>query len=193
MKSMYRNHLKTGAFLWALCFIGLFLFYLIVLGPQEQLHKQTQEKLAEVQARAQAATEAAQERNKIRLTQQVQEARATLERFAIAQESTDNLTLDIGEIPVRDELSAFGISAGGGEAVIKMNNCKHISGRRVTVSFASSFNGFAAFLNALERSQPVIIVDTFSIARSREETSPHKVDMALAVLVDDTRRGPSGG
>ncbi len=193
MKSMYRNYLKTGAVLWALCFVALFLFYLVVLGPQERLREQTQAKLADVQARAQAAMDAAQEKNKLRLAQQVEAAGAALGRFAITQASTDNLTLDIGAIPGREGLSAFGISAGGGEGVIKMANCKQITGRRVTVSFASSFNGFAAFLNELERNEPVIIVDTFSITRSREETAPHKVDMALAVLVDEAAATRSGG
>jgi len=192
MKSMYRKYFTAWGVIWAACFIALFLFYLIVLGPQRALRGRTETRLAEVQALAQAATEAAQEKNKIRLAEQVQEASLTLERFVIGQESTDSLTLDIGEIPGRDELGAFGISAGGSEAIIKMNNCKYISGRRVTVTFASSFKRFAAFLNALERNQPVIIVDTFTITRSRDETLQHKVDMALAVLVDDTGRGKSG-
>ncbi len=191
MKSMYRNYLKTGAVLWAVCFVALFLFYLVVLGPQERLRGQTQAKLADVQARAQAAMDAAQEKNKLRLAQQVEAAGAALGRFAIAQASTDNLTLDIGAIPGREGLSAFGIA--GGEGVIKMANCKQITGRRVTVSFASSFNRFATFLNEMERHTPVIIVDTFSITRSREETAPHKVDMSLAVLVDEAAATRSGG
>ena len=194
MKLMYRNYLKTGAVLWAACFVVLFMFYLIVLGPQERVRAQTETKLADVAARAQAATEAAQEKSKARLAQQLQEAAAALARFAIPRGSTDNLTLDIGDIPGRDELGAFGISAGaGGDAVIKMANCKQITGRRVTVTFASSFNMFAAFLNALEKNEPVYIVDTFSITRSREEGTPHKVDMALAVLVDESGAGRAGG
>jgi hypothetical protein len=192
MKSIYRKYITAWGVIWAACFIVFFLFYLIVLGPQREVRGRTETRLAEVQALAQAATDAAQEKNKIRLAEQVQEASRTLERFAIGQESTDSLTLDIGAVPGRDDLAAFGISAGGGEAVIKMNNCKQISGRRVTVTFASSFNRFAAFLNALERNQPVVIVDTFTITRARDETSPHKVDMGLAVLVDDTGPGKSG-
>ncbi len=192
MKSMYRKYFKAWGVIWAICFVVLFLFYLVVLGPQREVRTRTQARLAEVQALAQTATEAAQEKNKLRLAEQVQEASATLERFAIGQAATDSLTLDIGAVPGRDQLGAFGISAGGSEAVIKMNNCKHISGRRVTVTFASSFNRFAAFLNALERNEPVVIVDTFSITRSRDEATPHKVDMALAVLVDDTGPGKSG-
>ena len=192
MKSTYGKYLKAGGVFWAVCFVVLFLFYLIVLGPQERLASQTAQHRADLQARAQEASDAAQEKNKIRLDEQVQEATKALERFVMAREATDGLTLDISEISGRSgDLGGFGISAGG-EAIIKMPNCKQISGRRVTVNFASSFNRFAAFLNALERNQPVIIVDSFSITRTREEASPHKVDMSLAVLVDDTARGQSG-
>ena len=42
---------------------------------------------------------------------------------------------------------------------------------------------FAAFLNALERSRPVIFIDKFQIIRSRDSNSNHTVDMKLAVLV----------
>ena len=192
MKSMYRKYFTAWAVVWAACFVALFLFYLIVLGPQRALRGRTETRLAEVQALAQAATDAAQEKNKIRLTEQVQDANLTLERFAIGQESTDNLTLDVRAVPGGNELGAFGISAGGSEAVIKMANCKQITGRRVTVTFASSFSKFAAFLNNLERHQPVIIVDTFTITRARDETSQHKVDMGLAVLVAETGGGKSG-
>jgi post-segregation antitoxin (ccd killing protein) len=193
MKSMYKNYLKTGAVLWAACFVGLFMFYLIVLGPQDRLRRQTEAKLTDVAARAQAAMEAAQEKNKARLAQQLQEAIASLGRFARARGSTDNLTLDVRAVPGGNELPKFGVSAGGSEAVIKMANCKQITGRRVTVTFASSFNMFAAFLNSLERNEPVFIVDTFTITRSREETAPHKVDMSLAVLVDEAGARRAGG
>ena len=192
MKSMYRNYLKTGAVLWAVCFVVLFLFWLILLGPQDRLRRQTEGKLADVQARAQAAMEAAQEKNKARLEQEVRDAAAALERFVRARESTDNLTLDVRAVPGGSDLPEWGVSAGG-DAAIKMANCKQITGRRMTVTFASSFRMFADFLNALERSEPVFIVDTFTIARSREETTPHKVDMTLAVLVDEAGGGRGGG
>ncbi|MHC4507892.1 MAG: hypothetical protein ACYTAO_02900 [Planctomycetota bacterium] len=183
MKPIYRKYLKAGAVFWALCFVVLFLFYLIVLGPQEQVRSRTEMRLAEVQALAQEATEAAQEKTKTRLAEQVREAADTLGRFVIGEKLTDSLSLDIREIPGREALSAFGISAGG-EALIQMSNCKYIFGKRLSVNFTSSFNEFAAFLNALERNRPVIFIDTFSIIRSRDGTSEHQVDMALAVLVE---------
>jgi len=183
MTLMYRKYVKAGAFLGAACFIAFFLFYLIALGPQENVRRQTEKRLAEMQQLAQAATDAAEEKNKSRLMELVQEAEETLHRFVTAERSTDSLTLDISGVPSRAALDAFNISPGGNESVIKMANCEHIFGRQLSVNFTSSFNQFAAFLNALEMNRPVIFIDSFSIARSREETSDQQVDMTLAVLV----------
>ena len=183
MNLMYRKYVKAGAFLWAVCFIGFFLFYLAVLGPQENIRRQAETRHAEMQGLAQAATDAAGEKNKARLMELVQEAEETLHRFVTAERSTDSLTLDISGVPSRAALDAFSISPGGNESVITMANCEHVFGKQLSVTFASSFNQFAEFLNALEMNRPVVLVDSFSIARSREETSDQQVDMTLAVLV----------
>jgi len=180
---MYRRYIKTGAVLWAACFVGFFLFYLIVLGPQENVRRQTEKRLAEMQRLAQAATDAAGEKNKARLMELVQEAEDTLHRFVAAERSTDSLTLDISQIPSRAVLNAFSISPGSSEQLMKMANCEHVFGKQLSVNFESSFNQFAAFLNALEMNRPVIFIDSFSIARSKEETSDQQVNMTLAVLV----------
>jgi len=183
MKPIYGKYVRAGAFLWAVCFIGFFLFYLVALGPQEKLRGQTESKLAETQRLAQAATEAAEEKNKAGLMGQVQQSRQMLGRFVTGEKSADSLTYDIGKIRSDEALEAFNLSPGGSESVVKLDNCEHIYGKHLSVNFTSSFNQFAAFLNALERNEPVIFIDTFSITRSREEATGHKVDMTLAVLV----------
>lgn len=194
MKLMYRRYVKAGAFFWAVCFVGFFLFYLTVLGPQESVRRQTERRLAETQGLAQAATDAAGEKNKARLMDLVQEAEETLHRFVTGEKSMDGLTLDISEIRDGEALRAFSISPGGSESVIKIANCEHIFGKQLSVNFTSSFNQFAAFLNALEMNQPVVFIDTFSIARSREGTSDQQVDMTLAVLVSkDAGTKEAGG
>ena len=94
-----------------------------------------------------------------------------------------NLTLDIGRISNEVELDSIKSSFTGGERTLKTVNYKHIIARYISVNFNSSFNEFADFLNRLERSRPVFFIDTFSITRSVESDSGHKVDMKLAVLI----------
>jgi hypothetical protein len=183
MKSIYRKYFKIGIIFWAVCFIVLLLSYLIVLAPQERLWRMTERKLADTKLLAQSAREAAQERNKNLLLEQLSNSGNRLKDFVIDQENANNLTFDIGRISSDIKLNSFSSIFTGGEGTIKTDNYKHIIARQISVNFNSSFNKFAVFLNTLERSRPVIFIDTFSITRSGESGSGHKVDMKLAVLV----------
>ena len=183
MKSIYRKYMKVGALIWAVCFIILLLGYLVVLGPQEKLRRMTEKKLVDTKLLAQSAKEAAQEENKNMLLEKLSSSSEQLNNFVIEQENMGNLTLDIGRISDDAELDSIRSSFTGGERTARTDNYKHIIARYISVNFNSSFNEFADFLNRLERSQPVFFIDTFSITRSLESDSGHKVDMKLAVLV----------
>ena len=183
MKSIYRKYFKIGILFWAVCFIVLFLSYLLVLAPQERRRRMTERKLADTKLLAQSAREAAQERNKNLLIEQLSKSGNRLKDFVIDQENANNLTFDIGRISSDLKLNSFSSIFTGSEGTIKTDKYKHIIARQISVNFNSSFNKFAVFLNTLERSRPVIFIDTFSITRSGESDSGHKVDMKLAVLV----------
>lgn len=183
MKSIYRKYFKIGILFWAVCFIVLLLSYLLVLAPQERRRRMTEKKLADTKLLAQSAREAAQERNKNMLLDQLSKSGNRLKDFVIDQENANNLTFVIGGISSDLKLNSFSSIFTGSEGTVKTDNYKHIIARQISVNFNSSFNKFAVFLNTMERSRPVIFVDTFSITRSGESDSGHKVDMKLAVLV----------
>jgi hypothetical protein len=183
MRSAYGKYLRVGALVWAGCFIGLLLFYLLVLAPQGKSRIRMEKRFAETQRVAQVAREAAKPESKDKLTQQVVDLEERLKYFVAEQEDTTNLTLDIGQISTDVELSSFPITATASEGIAEIENCDYISAKNVNVNFTSSFSRFATFVNALEGNRPVIFIDTFSITHSRESTSDHKVDMKLAVLV----------
>jgi hypothetical protein len=183
MKSIYSKYLKIGIIFWVICFIVLFLSYLLVLTPQEKLRRSTERKLNETKNLAQSAREAAQEKNKAKLIELLTNSGNRLKDFVVDQEKASNLTLDIGRISSDVRLNEFSSNFAGSEGATRTDIYKHITPRQISVNFNSSFNKFAVFLNTLERNRPVIFVDTFSITRSSESDSGHKVDMKLAVLV----------
>jgi hypothetical protein len=194
MNSIYRKYFKIGILFWAVCFIVLLLSYLLVLSPQEKLRRMTERKLAETKLLAQSAREAAEESNKNMLIEQLSNLGNRLKDFVVEQENAANLTFDIGRISSDVKLNSFSSIFTGSEGTTKKDNYKHIIARQISVNFNSSFNKFANFLNTLERSRPVIFIDTFSITRSGESDSGHKVDMKLAVLVgtDAKTKGVDG-
>ena len=194
MKSIYRKYFKIVTIFWAFCVIILLLSYLFVLAPQEKLRRMTERKLADTKLLAQSAREAAEEENKNLLLDQLSNSSERLKAFVIEQENAPNLTFEIGRISSEVKLNSFSSNFTGSEGTVKTDNYKHIIARQISVNFNSSFNKFAIFLNTLERSRPVVFIDTFSITRSGESDSGHKVDMKLAVLVgkDAKTKGVDG-
>jgi hypothetical protein len=184
MKSVYRKYLTIGIIFWAVCFIILLFSYLIVLAPQEKLRLAAERKLAETTRLAQSARQAAEERNKNELLAQLSDSDRRLKEFVLDQEKAANLTFDISRISGDVKLNPSSSISTAGEGTLKTDNYKYIVTRQFSVNFNSSFTKFAMFLNALERSRPVIFVDSFSITRSAESGSGNKVDMKLAVLVE---------
>jgi hypothetical protein len=187
MKSIYGKYLKIGIIFWAVCFILLLIAYLFILAPQERIRRITDRKLNDTKNLAQSAEEAAEEKNKERLTELITDSEKELKRFVVDPENEAKLTLDISRISNEVKLNAFNSNfAGGNEATrgaTRTDNFKHIAPRQITVTFNSSFNKFAFFLNTLERREPVVFVDTFSITRSAENDSNNEVSMKLAFLV----------
>lgn len=194
MKSIYRKYFKIGIIFWAVCFLVLLLGYLLVLAPQERLHHMTESKLADTKLLAQSAKEAAEEKNKNLLLEQISNSDNRLKDFVVEQEKSADLTFDIDRIKNEVGLDFFSSNFTGSEGTVKTDSYKHITARQISVNFKSSFNKFAFFLNALERSRPVFFIDTFSITRSGESDSGHSVDMKLAVLVgkDTKTKGVDG-
>jgi Tfp pilus assembly protein PilO len=183
MKSIYRKYFKIGAIFWAACFIVLILSYLVILAPQENRRHVTERKLAETKRLAQSAREAAEERNRAKLLEQLTKSGDRLKDFVVEQENAPNLTFEIGRISSNMGLNSFSSIFTGSEGTLRPDKYKYIIAKQISVNFNSSFNKFAMFLNSLERSRPAIFIDTFSITRSTESDSGNKVDMKLAVLV----------
>jgi hypothetical protein len=205
MKPIYGKYIKVGASLWAVCFIVLLSFYLLVLAPQERGKAQGEKRLADVQGIAQTAREASKPQTRARLEQHVADSDQTLKDFVAEQEDIDDVKFAIRQI---EDLDSFGIPATGSEGFVDIENCNYVCAKYLNVKFASSFNKFAAFLNALEtgplssepqrsqpdRNRPVIFIDTFSITRARDGVSGHPASMKLVVLVgkDTKTKGADG-
>ena len=115
--------------------------------------------------------------------------RNRLNDFVTDFDDSANLTLDISQIASKKELGSFRIKTKekrGGSAIPNRN---YICEDNIDIGFTAGFNQFAAFLNTLERHRPVVFVDKFTITRSKENNSAHKVNMNLVVFVGKRQEG----
>ena len=174
-----------AAAIWTGCFI-LFLFvYMLLLAPQEKSKKQIEKQLAEKKRVYNSALDAAQEETKLKLDEEIKQLQSGLKSFVIDSEDLANLIFDISQIANDKTVTSFRIKTkdsrqGQG---LEIPNCDHIYENQINIGFTASFNRFAAFLNALERHQPIVFVDKFAITRSQQDDLGHQVNMNLAVFV----------
>ena len=180
---MYKTYLMRAAMVWAACVVLFLVAYIILLKPQIKNKTNLQNTLNEKKQLYESAQQAADEQTKIRLNEEIEDLRVKLENFVVNQEDSANLTFDIGQIASKKELSLFSIKNKTKRGVSEKNDGNSISENHLDINFFAGFNQFATFVNALERHQPILFVDEFSIARSNRDDSNYKITIDVATFV----------
>ncbi|MHC4570932.1 MAG: hypothetical protein ACYS0C_02490 [Planctomycetota bacterium] len=191
MSSIYKKYIMKAALIWAGCFVLLVFVYMLMLAPQKKSKNQIEKQLDEKQQMYESVLKATQEETKIQLKEQIERLQNDLGNFVIDFEDSANLTFDISQIANEKEAASFSIKAQKKDKRrdSKTPDYDYISEDRIDIKFTSGFNQFAAFLNALERNRPVVFIDKFTIARSKEGKSDHQVSMDVAVFVRKRQGG----
>jgi len=164
---------------WIASLIVLGFVYMLFLEPQRERRKEIGARLSECKKIYAAALVAAQEQTQARLAKQVGALESRLDDFVVDFDDS----ADISATALKHNIESFSITSlkeGGGSAD---TGFKDVAISRFNVSFTAEFNQFAAFLNALERHRPTIIVEGFTIARSGVPGRGHGAKLDLAVLV----------
>lgn len=180
---IHKKYLTTAALTWAGCLALFFFVHMLVLSPQKKSKKQLEKQLAEKKQVYDSALEVAQEETKAQLNEQIERLQSKLKDFVINSENLADLTFDISQIASEKKVALFSIinkDDGEGSAI---PNCDYIRENYIDINFTAGFNQFATLLNALERHRPAIFVDKFTITRSKNDDSGHKVKMKLVVFV----------
>jgi Tfp pilus assembly protein PilO len=166
-----------------LCFAVLLLAYVLVLRPQSKRLSRIEIQVVEKKNEENAAREAANEKTREKLNEQIKNLKEQLSNFIIKPGEIQNVASKIQKIAEDTQLTSIKINPSSGKPISVFDDCQYVSGHPITVNFAASFSKFATFINELERHKSVIFIDTFSINKS-DEDSNHKVEMQLSVLVE---------
>ena len=183
MKLIYRKYFAKAALFWAGCFVLLLFVYMLVLAPQQKSKAQIENRLAQKKQTYDLAQKATLPQTGIQLNKEIEKLQNNLEKFVIDFKDSANLTFDISRIASEKKVASFSIKNKNNQPGSAISDCENICENYIDVSFTSSFNQFAAFLNDLERHRPVVFVDKFKITRSQQDNSGHQVKMNLVVFV----------
>jgi hypothetical protein len=183
MSSVYGKYLTKTAFIWFCCFVLFFFLDMLFMSPQRKNRKQLEKQLVEKKQMYESAIKAAQTETQAQLNEEIEQLRNRLRNFAVDSEDSTNLTFDISQLAAEKAVSSFNIETKKEGDKAQKKSEKNIYESYIDIGFsAMDFSQFAILLNALERHQPVIFVDKFSITRSKS-SSGHSVKMNLAVFI----------
>lgn len=189
MKPIYKKYFTAIALIWAGCFVLFIFAYMLMLAPQRKTKKQIEKRLAEKKQLCDSAQKAAQEETQKQLNEQIRHLRNKLANFVVDSEDLANLTFDIGKMASEREVGSFGINIVDKFPVTAESEGDCLREDKLHISFTGGFNQFAAVLSALERYQPVVFVDEFTINRAKRGGLDHRVSMDLAVFVKKQQDG----
>jgi len=184
MNKVLKEYGTTLGLVWIGCFILFVLVYVLVLKPQSQLKKGFSKELEEKRRDYTAAHETSQKETGNRLMLEVKQMESELRQFVTDSNGSANLTFDVSRMANENSVLSFSIKVRDNKGVFEIPQCSLIGANRMDVSFVSDFRQFAMFLNSLERHEPVIFVDTFSISKATQGDLGNKVSMGLSVLVE---------
>ncbi len=183
MKPVYKKYLTTTGLVWSACFVMFLFAYMLVLSPQRKLRARVEGALTEKKQVYEGALRASREETRVQLNGEIDRLQERLADFVIEFEDSANLTFDISQLAKEKDVGSFSIRGRDRSAVSPILGCESIEDSHIDLSFTGQFGQFAGFLNALERNRPVLFVDTFSITRSDQAQTDHRVNMDLAVFV----------
>lgn len=188
MIKSYKKHIKTMGLVWVVCLVVFVFIYYLFHKPQaaaiKTLEKQFEEKKDNYLAMLATSTEEA----KSRLKQEVQAMQDKLRAYVTDGEGASTLIFDISQIANEHKVSSFSIKSKDGRGVTDIPQCANIAENNMDVSFVGNFNQFAKFLNTLERNNPLIFIDSFTVRKSNiENVTDNEVTMGLSVFVEKTQ------
>ena len=178
-----RKYIITAA---SVCVGGLALLgllHLFVVGPKVAVADELENQISAKKAEYKTVTEIANSSAKEALERKFKTVCDRFDSFVIEHSGVGSLALDIKQIAGEISVEDFSSKNKTIRSYEKIGRRERIEAGRILVKFKGSFVQFAEFVNKLERNKPVVLVDTFTIARSINAESKHSFSMALVFFV----------
>lgn len=184
MNKIFKEYLKLLGLVWIGCIILFVFVYMMVLKPQGRSKRELSRQLEEKKQDYIAARATSNEETRKSLMLEVERLENQLRRFVADANNAANLTFDISRIANSNNVLSFSIKARDNKAIFGIPQCNLIGENRMDVSFNGDFRQFAIFLNTLERQEPVVFVDSFSITKANQSQEANRINMSLSVFVE---------
>ena len=177
-----KSHQVIAA-IWVCGVVLLVVFHAYVIGAQEQSIAEITQQIAEKEQHRELLQNQSLSTWEAKQMASLQTRRDTVAQYVGDFDDSSSLTFLLSAIARESNVDSFASKSGqsGPDAVTA--KCTYIKEQHASVSFGGVFADFVSFLNALERNQPVVFVDKFSVKPQSGKSSHVDADMSLSVFV----------
>jgi len=156
---------------WVICLMVVAAFHFALVGPQARALT-TGRALATAKAERFSLLRGAKS---ARAQEQIKEEQEELERryadFVLTSEQMNDLDFRIRAIAEKSGIREFSARHLGTVSKMGDTPLKQIAQRDLAVSFNCTFGDFLRFVNEMERHQPILIVDQFTLKTGAQKES----------------------
>jgi hypothetical protein len=182
MKKKLKKHVKFINLVW-ISSVALAVFtYFVAIVPQGKVKQQVTAQLADREMAYSTISKINNKQAQEELNKQMQLWKDDIGQYVITDDELAGLTFDISQMAKDTKIDSFSITLND-EYAKQKTTTKYITEKQLKVEFKTDFNKFAAFLNAIERYRPAVVVNEFIIGNTEHDASASQVDMILSVFV----------
>jgi len=181
-KIIGKYFITVGA-VWGLWLSGMILTYLLVVQPQHRTLAQVQKDFTVSNEQYNLAQTAQREDTQKHMAEKLEGVREFVRTFVINPTESSQLTFIISQLAGQCRLGNFTTKVKENAGSLNEQENLKIGEGWLELTFSSTFNQFATFLNSLEMNRPVVFVESAAIKRS-DSGSLHDARVLISYLMD---------
>ncbi|MBN2511561.1 MAG: hypothetical protein JXB18_01360 [Sedimentisphaerales bacterium] len=158
--------------------------YFLVLGPQQAAVAKLGKEFNIINEQYALAQTAQRKETKVHIETILKDQIEKTSRFVVPYDTASGLTVQVSQLASQHNLSEFSTKTRELSSTFGTDSKAKITDAWLELTFACSFSQFAAFLNSLERSQPVVFVESAQISRDAEGPDLPRARVLVSYLVD---------
>jgi len=170
---------------WAGLMLVLFVVHVSCVLPTEKHARRLALRLSDARRRLDKAMHYAEHENVQLLMSSAKARRDRLLHFVTETDIAADCGFAVNTIAEQMKISDFTSRYYTGKATASIPNCEHISKTQMNLSWQGTFPQFLHMINRLERHNPVVFVDSFSMVPVENMPGLHEIDLYLQMLILD--------
>lgn len=186
-KSLLQKYGLTIAGVWGVWLTITVLLYSLILGPQGNLMATLQQTMRTAAEDYDLAQRARRPETKLRIQERLENATQNLNKFMIGSDAASKLTVLISQLAAQQNLADFSVKTREMAPTLNEQNKSGIVEAWLELTFSGAFSRCAAYINALERNQPVIFIESAEIQRNTQITEAPTARVLISYLIDANR------